>query len=196
MKTTGYVLFLLTASLLITGCSPGVNRSSAGVREPSQLERMLHKIKPWDCQDGKNYTDGDWRYLLDMAHVVQQTEIQIVEQALTDSSSRMKGDFPDYEEQTKTFLLMRVVFDLPTNAPSHDYYHRNIAFGNFMTLDTKNSDGTLNLSWPLSWKSGKPSFIPASRIVFAPSDQQGYEADKEYKYMLGRFKFRKMPESK
>jgi hypothetical protein len=87
------------------------------------------------------------------------------------------------EKDGKIFLLMRAVFSLPESATSRPRFypwHENHT--------EENPDGTVNVAWPLSWKSGSP------RLVSGETEIQGvinlYLPAEEYNYFLRHYPMR------
>jgi hypothetical protein len=84
------------------------------------------------------------------------------------------------------------MFALPENAPITNRF----SFKGWMRFDTEthrfdadvNPDGTVNLSWPITWKGKEPKLTTGCR-----GSQGGqYEAGAEFLYMLKRFPMREL----
>src|SRR4030095_6367121 len=85
-------------------------------------------------------------------------------------------------EQGKVFLLLRVIFDLPEHAEAG----RKFSFADWTRARTdENSDGTVNLAWPISFASGTPRLV-AGREGNAGS----YSPRNEYTFLRYQFPMR------
>jgi hypothetical protein len=86
-------------------------------------------------------------------------------------------------EQGKVFLLLRVMFELPENAPPQ----QRLAFAGWTRgRSGLNEDGTVNLAWPVSWKQGQPRLV-AGREGSAGS---GYSVREDFAYLRYHFRYR------
>jgi hypothetical protein len=136
--------------------------------------------------DIADYRPEHWAALVLAAKAVQDSDPNSVERALAAwQENRAEGLPHTTQVETKVYLLMRVVFDLPERAPARDRY----GFGGWLhDMPTEeppvNPDGTVNLAWPVSWRSGDPRLVAG----FQGLEGQPYDAVAEYRYLNARYK--------
>lgn len=86
---------------------------------------------------------------------------------------------------SKLYLLIRVVFYLPEHAPKEEKWSY---FGHWLRFQTEyNSDGTINQAWPIMWNKGNPCLISGCLGI------QGfgrYSAADEFLYLRNKCLFR------
>jgi hypothetical protein len=92
----------------------------------------------------------------------------------------------DYEDESKVFILMRVVFDLPVSALESEC----LSFKGWTNWPLPDAAGHVNLSWPVEWRYGKPSLL----AHYEGSEGVPYGAAEEYEYFRARFPFRRLPQ--
>jgi hypothetical protein len=137
-----------------------------------RLERMLGKIEPWT--ESASYSEAGWRHLIKTARAFQKADPKLASEALENHAQKHSGD-PNRlaVEQGKLFLLMRMVFEVPENAPQRipsATWHRG--------QSDINPDGTFNLAWPLTFQGGNPRLLSGRQGSPGP-----YSARNEYSYM-------------
>jgi hypothetical protein len=146
-----------------------------------ELKTMFDSLRPWSRWS--DFTDADWQNYINVARILQQTDPIIVEEAL-DSFLRtaVSEPFTGYSSESKPFLLMRIVFDLPETAPADE---RRLYKGwtNWPQADTR---GEVSLAWPVSWRSGKPELVAS----YEGSEGHPYGAVPEYRHLRGTRSFR------
>lgn len=80
---------------------------------------------------------------------------------------RVKKKFlPHYEETRsidRAFVLFRVIFEMPERASDGPSMASWLAYEGY-----NNADGTKNLSWPISWKDGRPRLLQEFRGLSNP----------------------------
>ncbi len=147
-----------------------------------RLTAAFRRLAPWPHD--RDLSGEEWRLYADAARLVQSSRQEDVERALIlflDEAAGAGG--PDHE--TRLFLLMRVVFDLPDRAPAGD---RRI-FKGWINWPAPDAGGTISLSWPVTWGGARPSL--AAR--FAGAEGPRYGALEEYRHLLARYSFRTLP---
>ena len=147
-----------------------------------KLKRLVQKIEPWTTST--NYSAEGWKQLAKAAKAFQNASPKLAGETLNDylrGCARNPGQLP--AEQGKVFLLLRVVFDLPANAPAG----QRLTFANWTRgRSDLNKDGTINLSWPLFWDQGKPRLVAGCQGAAG----SGYSAGDEFAHLRYKFKYR------
>jgi hypothetical protein len=147
----------------------------------SELVQLICSIRPWSSE--KSYNDSDWVRTIKIARILQSVDTAQTADAMEQFTIHISKSFhPDSMEESKAFLLLRVMFDLPESHPGKGHFVKGWLTEN---QDT-NPDGSLNLGWPITWKVGKPSFV---------SKYMGYEGfsynpKQDYLQLHERFKLR------
>ena len=146
------------------------------------LADQFHSLKPWTKKDG--FTKNDWDHYIKIAGNVQNSEPEVIKSAMEAFRQEvMKEDFNgQYESESKLFILLRVVFDLPEKAPAN----QRLSFKGWINWPEPDENGKVNLSWPVSWKGGSPALIAG----YEGSVGEIYDAWSEYKHFSQNFKFR------
>jgi hypothetical protein len=195
-------IIMFLSSLIIT---VGLLASSAEDTNLSQarLKIMLKTVEPWPCLD-TNYPSTNWAQLVAAAKIFQKSSPSTVEQALRQyqMGGATNGEFQRFNDEqldndTKLYLLMRVVFDLPETVPANT--KQIIVFGYWSGRWLKengemNSDGTINLAWPIRWNHGHPELIGG--CIGLQGVDTRYDAGAEYQYFRGKYPYRNLSEFK
>lgn len=155
---------------------------SATVQSLLAAFRML---TPWHYD--QDFTAEDWMHYIDAGSLVQASESVNVEHALARFLDEADG-FTEVENETRLFLLMRVVFDLPNCAPV-DQRH---VFKGWINWPTPDTEGNVNLSWPVDWQDSQPALL----AHFEGADGPRYAAVEEYRYLLAHFPLRRLQAAK
>lgn len=157
---------------------------NSDVRE-EQLLTSLNALSPWTEQ--QDFSESEWGRYLTVARMVQKTDSATVESTLNKFLARAaKESFAGSETESKPFILLRAVFDLPEAAP----VERRRSFKGWTNWPKPNADGQVSLAWPVSWRTGKPHLVaPYEGSLGLP-----YAADQEYRYMLDNFPYRNLGE--
>jgi hypothetical protein len=158
--------------------------SSAAIQKDKvKLIAQIRQLEPWRT----DYSEKGWKRLIALARVIQRTDPDTVAATFDTYLQHAFQDSVDagYDE-SRPFLLLRAVFELPEEAP------REAAFsfkGWFGTSSREGDRQRVNLAWPLSWKGGRP------RLVAGCLGSEGplYHAAAEYRYMLKHFPMRNLP---
>ncbi len=148
------------------------------------VQSLLSKFRmlaPWS--NAQDFFGDDWRRYTDAVRLVQKSEPADVERALARFLDEADG-FTGVENETRLFLLMRIVFDLPDCAPAD--YRR--VFKGWVNWPAPDAEGNVNLSWPVGWQDSQPALL----AHFEGADGPRYAAIEEYRYLLARFPFRKL----
>jgi hypothetical protein len=146
-----------------------------------QLATLIDSVTPWSSASA--YTDRDWKQIIEIAKIFQTIDSRKAADAFKRFSLQDTNDFRgDYLEISKPFLLLRVMYNLPEKVKSRDYG------GPGWLSDGKNvnSDGTINLDWPLTWNQGKPSLVARYIGYEGPA----YNPEEDYLSLNQQFGFR------
>lgn len=189
--------FVCMATVACSGCNKRAEHIAAtcsSLRPVAQdpatqrqaiIDSIAH-ITPWSGID--DYGSEDWASLRRSAILVQESDPAVVEQAIRAFRAQCferTSDVP-VDCDSQVFLLLRMVFDLPEDAPVHE---RAIFIG-WMNWPEVDETDSVNLAWPLSWASGAPSFVASQfGAMGAP-----YAAVEEYRHMLEHYGFRRVGE--
>lgn len=152
-----------------------------------ELQELFGSLAPWSQR--QDLTKEEWNNYLKVARAVQQSTPEVVESALElFMRGAIQEEFKGYEGESKLFLLMRVVFDLPEAAPES----QRRSFKGWINWPEADSEGNVSLAWPISWQSARPALI----APYEGSEGIPYAAVKEYRYLLEHFPYRQLgPES-
>ncbi len=153
--------------------------------EKETLVEYFHSLKEWTSNDAM--TDSNWKQYIKVAKVVQQTNSKNVENSINEFMSqaiKLDENYTGFENESKVFLLLRIVFDLPESFLAKNYYSYK-AWSNWPETD---ANGFINLAWPISWQNKFPILIDS----YTGSMGQVYAASSEYKYFLEKFNFRNL----
>lgn len=158
----------------------------SGPLNGKSLEEALLKVDPWPGGDSTNYSEANWKQLCFIAGVIQKADPRTVSSALREYQAAKTGSSPEQEDyDSKPFLLMRIVFDLPERASEDPHWS---SIGHWTTMRTElNDDGTINRAWPIVWNNGNP------RLVVGDVGTQSfyrYSADAEFLFYKDKFRFR------
>lgn len=155
------------------------NRQAPGLGDPIEgaARRLARSFKSIECWRTERYSREAWSVLLRSAREVQLTREEVVLRAMEIAMS--DGVRPVGDPSTKGLLLNRVVFDLTERSNTirpllHPSWGR-----------TENADGTVNLAWPISFRSDEPRLLGPCRGYdgrYSPAD--------EHAALLRRYPFR------
>jgi len=145
------------------------------------LEARIGSLRTWSRPE--EFSSDDYRHYITTAKMIQETYPPIVEAALAEFiSDASREAFTGYESESKPFLLMRVLFDLPEIAGEQS----RLIFKGWTNWPAATADGNVNLSWPISWRSGSPELIAS----YSGSEGKPYDAVGEYRYFRKNFPYR------
>lgn len=150
-----------------------------------QLESSLSSVKAWPRS--AQYSQEDWNRLLTVAGMMQKCDGESVQVALREYQASYADNGVVVEENdSKLYLLLRVVFSLPERS-----FGGRMSTWGWVTDGTQYSaDGTVNLAWPLSWKGGRPKLLAGDEGIEGLSDR--YDARTEYAYFSVRYPMRRL----
>lgn len=137
------------------------------------VQPWLEHILPWPDYS-TNYSKASWDGLILAAGAIQNSDPQVVEDALQNYQETHNRN----QDDRKLLLLMRVAFDLPETRPREQW----VGFGGWRDLSGSENMRT-NAAWPISWNHGKPILI----VGFTLFQGQRYDAAAEYRYFVGKY---------
>ena len=147
------------------------------------LLAILEALRPWT--DREAFGEADWRGYVDAARAVQRAEPAVVEAALDAFVAGWAGDTAlNYARDSKPFLLMRVVFDLPEAAA----VGARRSFRGWVNWPAPDALGQVSLAWPLTWRGGTPALSASYEGV----EGGPYDAVGEYRFLRARWPFREL----
>ena len=143
----------------------------------------LHSLPPWTYE--REFTDQEWEKFIEVARLIQTTDPDIVEAALNEFIKQaVKEEYKGYESESKPFILMRVVFEIPEKANAQ----KRFSFKGWANWPNPDSNNDVNLSWPVSWEGGSPRLAAS----YEGSSGRPYAAASEYRFLLQNFPYRKL----
>jgi hypothetical protein len=151
-------------------------------QDPTEtLLAAFRQLAPW--RSDSDFTRDDWEMYINAARLLQKSDPQTVARALVRFLDEAH-DSDAVKNETRVFLLLRLVFDLPTRAPVPE---RRV-FKGWTNWPDPDSEGSVNLSWPVSLRAGRPRLLAR----YEGSDGPRYGAVEEYRYLLARYPFRSL----
>ncbi|KPK76342.1 MAG: hypothetical protein AMJ79_07005 [Phycisphaerae bacterium SM23_30] len=145
------------------------------------LVNMFSSLEPWPSSGA--ITENGWQYYIQVAKTVQKTDPEVVKESLDNFIYASLEEQILNEEESKIFLLMRVIFDLPEDAPKSKLRSYK-GWSNWQLSELPNN--RVNLSWPIKWDGHKPRLIS----YYEGSMGIPYQASLEYEYLKKNYKFR------
>ena len=163
------------AILLILGCSRSKSGSGnvqtrpAASMSKTQMVQMLGRLPSWPVEESKLLTRQDWLRLLRAAEELQQADLRTFREACIEYVRRCRelaaGHPRLIEDESRVFLLLRVMFDLPSelyDPAKHPVTARPIYWFGALYKDLSEEQmeflGSL-LSDPIIWTSEGPEII-------------------------------------
>ena len=145
------------------------------------LVRLLDSLPPWSHDEGLSETG--WAAYVEAAKRFREADADVAAAALdrfVEHAARER--FAGSESESKPFLLMRVLFELPERAPESERF----SFKGWTNWPPADESGQVSLSWPISWESGKPELVAR----YGGSAGKPYAASAEYRLLRERFPYR------
>lgn len=148
------------------------------------VAKLIATIEPW--RNSTAYAEADWLKLARIARVGQLSDSLVFERALRSFVDEQTNKFNGaFEEDSKPYLLLRVMFLLPTNAPRSQRF----SYKGWVRFDEdRNPDGSVNLSWPIEWHDGQPRLVSGC----VGSDGMRYDVVGELRHMREHYGYREL----
>ncbi len=182
-------LLVLAVSLVgALGCfTPTKANADETAEETASVNTLVAAIKglePW--RQSKGYSKEGWDAAISVARLIQGTDAAIVEKVLDAYMAQVRNAPAngDFEPDSRPFILMRVVFDLPEKAEPREAF----SFKGWTNSKERERDGRVNLAWPVSWGPAGPSLVAR----YEGSEGLPYSAADEFRLMKRKFAFRKL----
>lgn len=151
------------------------------IRKKNDLLTDLKRLKPWGTKNDFNVKD--WGAYTKTAIKFQKASKDEVLRTLGRFMKFSKNaNQENYEEDSKPFILMRVIFDLPQEIAVEE----RKSFKGWINWPLEDSNGNVDYSWPIQWDNGVPMFVSS----YEGSEGKLYEAILEYEYLLNHYPFR------
>ncbi len=115
-------------------------------------EAVLASLAPWPSAG--DLSREQWQRYIEAARELQQTDPADAESAIGHFVTRRSG-LEAAEDETRIFLLLRVVFDLPERAPADE----RRAYAGWVNWPAPDDEGNVSLSWPIAWDTGRPALV-------------------------------------
>ncbi len=148
-----------------------------------QLVAAIDALPPWPTRP--DFGPDEWERYIETAHLTQQCPPATAEAALDKFiAGALQNMSTADESESKPFILLRVVFDLPESAPAA----MRRSFKGWVNWPPPNASGEVNLSWPVSWQTGRPKLITGH----VGSMGLPYAASQEYRHLLTNFSQRQL----
>jgi hypothetical protein len=123
----------------------------------------------------------EWERYIATAAEFQRAEPTEIEAAL-DEFLRERSGLEAARDETRLFLLQRVVFDLPEKAPESE----RRPFKGWTNWPAPDADGNVSIAWPITWRDGRPALV----APYEGSEGRPYNAVGEYRHFLEHYPLR------
>jgi hypothetical protein len=173
---TGAVVTLF-GILVLGSCS----RKEKAISE-NDLLRLFGNLHPWEFTT--NYPQGAWLHVSNACETMARAKPDTIERAMT-VFLRDEASTEYFANQTRLFLLLRFYFQLPQHGSPTNRFVTAAWLGSDKAT---NSDGTINLAWPLKWSGGRPNLVSRCEGYEGPT----YRPIEEYHYLRARFPKREL----
>jgi hypothetical protein len=188
---------------MLNGCSDRMQESGSNTSMPSSkqqrddgnaidneqwpdnesLAMKIGHLRPWSG-DGI-MSPSDWRSYITVARQLQNESLDGAKAVITEyeALAEERGDSM-INVESRLFLLLRVVFDLPEQAPESN---RRLFIGwtNWPEVDRS---GNVNMAWPVKWTNGVPSLMAKCHGRLGPP----YDAIGEFSHFHRYYRLRKL----
>ena len=189
MGVTNYdsvILSLLLMLSLQTGCqSIGDKSDGRGLLCEAEVAELIYGLPAWRYD--RPLSTIEWNIYVEAGKVLQKTDSSILLNGLyLESEQWQKSAFLDgFSEESKPYLLLRVMFDLPEEIP---YGKRFVSKG----WRGREVSDKWYPNWPIQWGQDGPRLITLCRGCIGPP----YSVVSEYKHFKNTYPFRNLEEVK
>jgi len=171
------------------GCVVSLSQDVPAHLTVKKLKTLTDSIVSWSEVEPSSMSSTDWSNLVVVAKAIQASEPKSVEKALhlyqlggEDESNFYASSRSD---DSKLFLLVRVVFILPESVSERDFHFFAGWVGGFGLY---NADGSMNQSWPVKWNNGRPKLIAPYGGIQGINAR--YDASAEYSFFREKYQMR------
>jgi len=157
--------------------------SNSHLYNREELVESLQLLAPW--RYGVHLSETEWKQYIETAKIFQAANAMDIADALDAFVlENNQEDYQGWESESKPFLLMRVMFDLPEKAP----VSQRFSFKGWSNWPQPDAQENVNLGWPIIWRNGQP----ALEANYEGSMGEIYGASAEYHFLLDHFSFRNL----
>jgi hypothetical protein len=146
----------------------------------SSLATAFRTLAPWSAA-ADDLSSAEWDRYVAVAGEVERADPAEVDNALDELLGDGSG-FEAEDDETRLFLLLRVVFDLPETARESE----RRSFKGWVNWPPPDANGNVSLSWPITWEAGRPALVSP----YEGSEGRPYAAVAEYRHFLASYPFR------
>jgi len=146
-----------------------------------ELVERIKSLPAWKTQG--DFSEAEWNRYLDVARMLQQTPPDMVDRVLEKAAGGADPQASE-EAQTKLFLLLRIVFDLPARGPADE----RRSFKGWTNWPQSDAAGFVDLSWPISWLHGRPTLSG----TYQGSMGLPYDARGDFRYLRSKYPYRRL----
>lgn len=139
----------------------------------------LRSLAPWPPEG--DLAPDEWERYIETAAAVQRAEPAEAEGALEEFLRESSG-LEAARDETRAFLLQRVVFDLPETAPEGE----RRPFKGWVNWPAPDADGNVSIAWPITWQDGRPALLAG----YEGSEGRPYNAVAEYRHFREHYPLR------
>jgi hypothetical protein len=175
-----FVLIVTLLALFLLGACCQKRDDQAEPATKAEVVQLISSVEPWRANGG--YSEKAWDRAMRVAGILQKSEPDIVGQALDEYvSSNISAVHGDYEENSKPFLMLRLMFELPqTNATGSEAV--------WLRVWRYSGSNPPAASWPIGWTNGRPYLLEPWQGSYG----RPYAARAEYDYFRRCFRLRKL----
>jgi hypothetical protein len=141
----------------------------------------LRALAPWPPEG--DLAPDEWDRYVAAAAAVQRVDPAAAEGAM-DEFLRERTGLEAARDETRVFLLQRVVFDLPEEAPERE----RRPFKGWVNWPAPDAEGNVSIAWPITFKSGRPALIAG----YEGSEGRPYDAVSEFRHFREHYPFRRL----
>lgn len=153
---------------------------------PEDLIKAYDKLECWNNKG--DFSKQNWEEYKRVAALIQHTPDAIVERSIKDFIKIVvQRDFQGNDEESKLFVLLRILFDIPEKGPIVE----RRSFKGWTNWPKADLQGDVNLLWPVVWNNGEP-YLEAK---YEGSEGIPYNAVAEFEYFKSKYGFREIEEN-
>lgn len=148
-----------------------------------ELVDQINALPAW--KSSGDFSEEEWACYLEVGRRLQEQPAEVIERALDRVVNAADTDSPAGDEsQSKAFLLLRLVFDLPQRARVEE----RRSFKGWINWPKSDAEGFVSLAWPVAWVNGRPSLC----APYGGSMGLPYDASGEYRYLRGKYQLKEL----